>query len=59
MNSAERIMQASLDSMRELTLEQLYDERENIERHVEDAVAVARDVIDRVIAEKILQRSYN
>jgi len=45
--------------MRELTLEQLREERENIARHLRDAITSAEMIIDYVIAEKMWQRAMN
>jgi ribosomal protein L31E len=58
-SSDQQIVKASLDAMRELTLEQLREERENIARHLQDAITTAEMIIDCVIAEKIWQRAMN
>lgn len=58
-SSDQQILKASLEAMRELTLEQLREERDNISRHLQEAITSAEMIIDFVIAEKVWQRAMN
>ena len=59
MSAGDEIFQVSLNAMRQLTLEQLLHERENIEKHVKAAVEMAEMVLDICIDEKRKKLSIN
>ena len=59
MSAGDEIFQVSLNAMRQLTLEQLLDERKNFEKHVKAAVEMGEMVLDICIAEKQKKLSIN
>lgn len=48
----DRILAASLDTLRQMTIPQLEDERDSLRKHLEEAIEMAEEMIDAVIIEK-------